>query len=263
MRLNRNTLILLIVSVVVIAAVWMVNNNSTSQTAAPTATPESGGPLFPDVTADQVLSLAIRSSATDAFVRISRESTDAEWQVTGPENAADQVVDQIKATEAVNNFIGLASVSNFAAESLAEFGLDAPQYVIEVDTGAETLDVILVGSKNPSGNRYYVIPQQVAPEATAEVADSGETVYLVASNALDLLIDLISQPPYQPTATPLPTATPTLNPMSEVEMATATAGAQATMDALLATAQAEAEATAEATGESTPEVTAEATEEAE
>jgi hypothetical protein len=277
MRLNRGTIILLVISLAVIIGVVVISNNQANQPQAVTPTPAGGGPLFEGVTADQIISLAVLDNSTGEFTRISRASADEDWQVIGPQDLAENEIDQGKATDAVNNVLLLASDSSFEAENLADFGLDQPDYTIEVDTGGESLSVLLVGNRNPSGNRYYVIPRQIevtmisdateeaTEEATQEVLTGGGTIQLVNQTILQQIIDLVTKPPYMPTATPTVTPTATLNPMSEVEMATATAEAQATTDAMLATLAAEetAQATAEATSESTAEATTEATDESE
>lgn len=274
MRLNRGTIILLVISLAVIIGVVVINNNQANQPQAITPTPAAGGPLYEGLTADQIVSLAVRDNTTGNFTRLSREPGE-DWQVTGPQDLADNEIDQGKATDAVNNVIVLASDSSFETESLAEFGLDQPKYTIEIDAGGDSINVLLVGNRNPSGNRYYVIPRQIegatiteateeaTEEATQEVLTGGGTIQLVNQLTLQPLIDLVTRPPYMPTATPTASPTATLNPMSEVQMATATAEAQATLDSMLATISAEqtAEATAEATSEATEEATAEATSE--
>lgn len=259
MRLNRGTIILLVISLAVIIGVVVISSNQANQPQAVTPTPAGGGPLFAGLTADQVISLAVRNNTTGDFIRISREAGATEWQVTGPRDLADNQIDQGKATDAINKLIVLASDSTFDAEDYAAFGLAQPAYTIEVDRGGDALDVLLVGSRNPSGNRYYVIPRQIevaatrdaTEEATPEVQTGGGAIQLVNQVALQQIIDLVTRPPYVPTATPLPTATATLNPLSEVQQATATAEAQGTLDAVLATISAEGTATAEATAEAT------------
>ena len=180
----------------------------------------------------QIISVAVRDNTTGEFTRVSREPG-ADWQVTGPQDLAEHEIDQSKATDAINNVVLLTSDSSFEAESLADFGLDQPDYTIEIDNGGDALDVILVGNRNPSGNRYYVITRQIeatgiteaTEEATQEPQTGGGTIQLVNQTTLQALIDLVAKPPYVPTATPTVTPTATLNPLSEVQMATATAEA--------------------------------------
>src|SRR5690606_37121619 len=216
MRLNRGTIILLLVSLVVIVGAVVISNNQATQSAIPSPTPEGGGPLFTDLSADEIISLAVRNNQTGEFARLAREGGNASgsWEVSGLESSADNVVDQGAADAIIEAIPDLASVSSFEAESFDEFGLAEPHYTIEIDPGGESLHVILVGSRNPPGNRYYVMTRQVEAsvmEATEEAQVGGGTVLLVPTTALDKLINLLTSPPYQPTATPLPTATATLN----------------------------------------------------
>lgn len=266
MRLNRGTIVLLVISLVIIVAVVFINNNQANQPQAITPTPAEGSALYPELTANDVLSVTVRDNQTGAFTRVARADSDSDWEVTGPEDAAAHEVDPDAVIAAVNDLVSLESVSVFEADNLADFRLAEPAYTIEVDSGAPTLEVILVGGRNPAGNRYYILTRQAeaqaeaTEEATEEAAAAGGgTVQLVSQLAIQSLIDLVSRPPFQPTATPTATATATLNPMSEVEMATATAGANATATAVMATIA--AEATAEVTAEATAEATAETADE--
>ena len=264
MRLNRSTLLLLVACIAIIAAVLLLNNN---QAEAPepeaASTEEAGGPLFPDLAADDVVSLAVRDNETEAFTKIAREeATEGEpvWAVTGPEDAADRTVNQEAAAGAINNAAALEASDSFEIDDLEAFGLASPAFTVELDTGDETLSVLFIGNQNPTGNRYYVMARQIdaaAGEDTSPELSEGSTVFLVNTNPVEQITDLVADPPFDPLPTATPTATATLNPMSEVEMATATAEAGATataeMDAVLATMTAEAESTEEATAEVTEE----------
>jgi hypothetical protein len=256
MRLNRGTLIILAVSLIVIVGAFLLTSNQASQTADATPTPAGGGPLFPDLAVDSVISLGVTDNATGAFTRL--EKVDGEWTISGPEDAATRVLDPEAITIALNTAVALAAESQFEVEDLAEFGLDNPAFTIEIDDGT-TLNVVLVGNANPGETRFYVQRREIAVnEAGTPETAANNSVYLVMNTAINSLTDLIANPPFEalPTATVTPTAT--LNPMSEVEQATATAEAQLTVTSVFATVQAEAEATSEATAEATPEVTEEA-----
>jgi hypothetical protein len=167
------------------------------------------------------------------------------------------VTDQTAAAQAIADTVALEADSSFEADNLTDFGLDTPAFTIEVDTGDTALNLIFVGSKNPSGNRYYVmtrsleVPSQADATPIAPDLAQGSTVFLVNTSAIEKITDLISNPPFAPLPTATPTATPTLNPMSEVEIATVTAQAAATataeMDSVLATIAAQPEVTAEVT----------------
>jgi len=242
MRLNRGTLILLVVSIIVIAAVLILNNNPTDETATVTPTLAAGGPLFSELAASDILSLTVRANDDEStFMTISRADADSEWSLDATTSNEERNTDQGLSDTAADNFATMAAETGFAAETLADFGLDAPEFTMEALTaGGETLTVN-VGTKNPASTRYYI---QVMGD---------ETVYLVPNADVDPLTRMVASPPYEPLPTATPTATATLNPLSEVEQATATAETNLTVTAVLATLDAE----------STVEVTAEATAEAE
>ena len=266
MRLNRGTIILLLASVVIIVAVLVVNNNPAPEPEAETVVNEDGGPLLPDLAEEDVVSLAVSENDLDSggFSRVSRDpDDDSLWVVTTLLDTADRVVDQTAAAQAIADALALEADSSFEVESLAEFGLDAPTYLIEIDTGGDALDVVFVGNENPNGTRYYVMTRSLEVSADSEDAATGpdlaegSVVSLVNTTAIEKLTDLIADPPFEPLPTATVTPTATLNPMSEVEMATATAEAGATataeMESVMATIAAQPEATAEATAEATEE----------
>jgi hypothetical protein len=253
MRLNRGTLIILAVSLIIIVGAYLFTNNQSSQTADASPTPAGGGPLFPDLTVDSVISLAVTDNATGAYTRLERASADVEWTISGPADVATRELDAEAVTTAINTAVSLAAESQFDVEDLAEFGLDNPTFTIEIDNGT-TLKVVLVGSPNPGETRFYVQRREIAinDAATPETVVSS-SVYLVMNTAINSLTGLVASPPFQalPTATVTPPAT--LNPLSEVEQATATAEAQLTITSVFATVQAASEATAEVTPEVTEE----------
>jgi len=255
MRLNRGTLLIIVLSIVVIVGAYLFTSNQSNQTAAVTPTPAGGGPLFPDLTADDVISLAVSETTGGAFTRIARESTEADWSVTGPQDAETREQDPEAIATAIDEAVSLSAESSFEADDLAEFGLDAPGFTIEIDTD-ESLYAVLIGDANPGQTRSYVLVREVAVgDAEAADAENDDTIYLVMRSAIQELTDLIPMPPFMPLPTATATPTATLNPMSEVEQATATAQANATATSIFATVAAEAAATAEVTAEVTAEPT--------
>jgi hypothetical protein len=266
MRFNRGTIILLAVCVVIIAAVVVVNNQPGEQDAQ-TIVDEEGGPVFADLTAEDIDRLTVYQNGTEFYTELTRDTEESTlWAVAGPEDLAERTINQTEAAQAAVDAASLEYESAFEIENLADFGLDAPAQTVEIDTGADTLDIIFVGITNPSNNRFYVMTRQVEAETwtaadnAPDLAD-GNMVLLVNSVSLDKLTDLVADPPFVPLPTVSPTPTATLNPMSEVEIATATAEFNATatveMESVLATIAAQDEATAEATAETTAEMTEE------
>jgi len=294
MRLNRTTLILLAACAAIIVGVLALTNNQASAPDAATPAPAvqtaaTVGRLLPDLTQDAVVALEIVDNQTGDHVRMARSADDA-WEIVRATYSTARATDESAVRSRLETLLTLEANDRFDSDSLADFGLTTPAYILTLTTEDGTLHTIYVGNANPAGNRRYLFVAQSEPgaaapepeptstptaEATAELgaeptatpsplpfnpfrleAASG-TVFLVVKSTMDSLTNLIAQPPYVPPPTPTVTPTATLNPLSEVEMATLTAIPYATATAVFerfaATATAQAEATAEATAEVTPE----------
>jgi hypothetical protein len=142
------------------------------------------------------------------------------WVISEATNITDRAIDYLQAENAVTVFTALQSAGSFAGESLANFGLETPQYTIVGTATDGSTQRVDVGVQSPTTQRYYVL-----------LNGDTTTVYQVQADQLDSLINLIANPPYipLPTETPLPSATP--NPFSEVEQ-TQTAVVEGTAFAL-------------------------------
>jgi hypothetical protein len=126
------------------------------------------------------------------------------WVISEATNITDRAIDYVQAENAVVVFTSLQSVSSFAGENIANFGLDNPRYtLIATATDGSTYRVDVGTGFN---QRYYVL-----------LNGDQNTIYQVQADQLDSLINLIAAPPYvpAPTETPFPSNTP--NPYSEVE----------------------------------------------
>ena len=243
MRLNRGTILLLVISLVVIAGVLIVNNNNPAAgSTTPTPTLTTGGPLLPDMSADAVLSVKVTDNTSEGFTEVSRADSSSDWAISVPAGSEqpDRTVDQYLVKGDLDKLVGMQTETGFAADNLADFGLDKPAFTIEVGT-ADGSTVLQVGNKNPGNTRYYIL-----------LASDPSTVYLVQNASVEQLTGIAASPPYVPLPTATPTATATLNPMSEVEQATATAEMNLTVTSVLATSSAQLTATFEATQEATP-----------
>ena len=252
MRPGRNTLLLLLLCGVVIAAVLLLSQEREQEAAEATAVVnEAGGALLPDLAAADVARVALRDNLRGVHVQLER--AEEAWQVSGPADADERVVDQAAAQQAIDDLLALAVNSSFEIDEPAAFGLDAPAWTIEVDRGEGPLEVLFIGKQNPQGTRHYAMTRQLDVSAAAPDLAQGALVLLVNSRPLEEVLDLLDEPPWEPLPTPTPLPTATLNPLSEVEMATATAAARATAtaetDAVLATLTAVATLTPEATAE--------------
>ncbi|MCA0454499.1 MAG: DUF4340 domain-containing protein [Chloroflexi bacterium] len=262
MRLNRGTLSLGLISVIVIVAALLLSQQEANNPASGTPTATSAavtGPLFPDIAAVDAQSKIVRFevvNTTDQSKVVMTKDAASVWTVAEATNSQELATDQTKAVGMMSNLASLEAVDQFTAESLVEYGLDTPDYILTLTDSDGKTYVVNVGNKTVTTPRYYVT-----------INDDKQTVYLVQGSTIDMLVANIAIPAYVPSPTPQPTLTPSPNPYSEVEQtATAVVDQQnfaLTLTAIVeVTAEATSEATAEATREALSEVTAEATSEA-
>jgi len=254
MRLNRGTLILIVASIIVIGVVFALSNQPgglTVNTGTPTATAQTAGPLFPDISSVDTQSKIVRFeivNTTDNSKVVMTKDAASVWTVSDATNAQQLATDQTKAVGMMSNLASLTAVEKVdavEADKLPGYGLDKPKYTMTLTDSAGKTYVVKVGNKATTTPRYYVL-----------INDDAKTVYLVQSSVVDMLIANIAIPAYVASPTPLPSPTASPNPYSEVEQ-TATAVVQ--QQQFIITLTAMAEKTAEATGEATGEVTAEST----
>ncbi len=160
-----------------------VTEEPTEESAAPTAT------LDPLITPTVTL-------APDASV----------WAISEATTLSEMGPDFTQAENAVAVFAALQSATRFSDVELTSFGLDNPRYtLIGTDASGGTYRVD-IGVKNPTQPRYYAI-----------INEDVSTVYQIPSDMVDVLTNLVSNPPYLPTSTPTPMPTITPNPYSEVQ----------------------------------------------
>jgi hypothetical protein len=248
MRLNRGTIVLLVASLVVIIIVLVINSQ---QATAPDVTPTAAsaaaaaGPLFPDIalTDNQgnINRFEVVDNVTSTRIVMTKDDGGV-WTIAESGNPQQLATDQTKAVGLMSNLASLAATDSFTTDNLADFGLDAPRYVMTLTAKDGTTYSITIGNQSPTNPRYYALK-----------GDDKTTVYIVPKETVDLVASTVMNPPYVPTPTPSPTFTATPNPVSEVDQ-TATAVVN-----LTATAQATLEMTPEVTAEGTEAATAEAT----
>jgi len=217
MRLNRGTIILGLASLIVLVAVIVLSNQPgglTVNTGTPTATAESAGPLFPDISTTDSQSKIVRFeivNTTDNSKVVMTKDAASVWTVSEATNAQQLATDQTKAVGMMSNLASLTAIEKFETDKLADYGLDKPKYTMTLTDSAGKTYVVKVGNKATTTPRYYVLKD-----------DDTKTVYLVQNTTVDMLIANIAIPAYVASPTPSPTATASPNPYSEVEQ-TATA----------------------------------------
>lgn len=148
------------------------------------------------------------SNAEGVSARIERNADNA-WGLSKPEKAeADQ-----GAAEAASSQVGALRIiiTIDSPGDLSIFGLDTPDYLVNIEFEDGTKSTLEVGDKTPTENGYYVRKDK-------------KEVFVVALSGIDTLGNLITAPPYLNTPTPSPTATetplPTATPVPATETST-------------------------------------------
>jgi hypothetical protein len=266
MRINGRNLIFIAIGLIVMVALIVLGTrdaNAPDGNGDPTETAAQIGPLFPDLSEENVVRFEIRGferepeevdpeepTATptptplpdvevetgpiDPGEVIMTKDDENIWTIEEATNSTDREPDQLIIVGAMSLVVGLEYDDRFSLEetggALEDFGLDDPAYEIVLSDG-ETDATLTLGDTNPAGQRYY-----------ATLNDDTDTVYLVTTSILNNIVDYTLEPPYVPAPTATPTPFPTANPFSEVEQ---TATAEVELGAT-ATAEAEFMATIEA-----------------
>ena len=113
MRLNRGTITLVAIGLIVIVGVLLINNNqANTPDATPTATEQTGGPLFPDLTADALAQVVVRDNSNGARTVLVRTS-DGLWELDEPSASSSEV-------EALEALIATLEATPEAAETTPE-----------------------------------------------------------------------------------------------------------------------------------------------
>ena len=118
-----------------------------------------------------------------------------QWKMVRPK---EDVVDSF-IVEGVTILLGEFESNNKlgeASENKAQYGLDPPEFRVELGLADGRKEVLLVGRLNPGGTAYYAM------------REGDPNVYLLTKFRGDALLDLFRSPPTD-TPTPMPTTTPT------------------------------------------------------
>ncbi len=206
--IRRSTWILLVILALVLGAYFYLTNRKAQQTANATPTAAStteGKPLF-DISQGNPVDISVKDS-TGKNVEIARNGSGA-WVLKAP-IAAD--ANQGSAEAAATQVTSLRVLAN-PQLGFDVVGLSKPDYTIVVKFITNKSHTLTVGALTPIQDGYYAS------------LDNGP-VQIVDKPGLDVLIGLLSQPPYAATPTPPVTTTPTetLAPATPTAESTGTA----------------------------------------
>ena len=186
--MRRSTLVYVLLFVIATVVYIVLNNRTKSGTDEELSTPVATEEIsFLFDAADGVpTSIRIESKAGE-IVEVARNA-DSAWAVILPiEAAADQGYAEAAASQ-VTTMLVQNRIQNVDLEVM---GLNDPEYVLIVRFTSGVERKAEVGVITPSESGYYVRN------------DAGETL-IVSRDAVDVLLGLLTNPPYAPTETPLP-----------------------------------------------------------
>jgi hypothetical protein len=187
--MNRRTGVILLIAIAVLGGIAFYINANPEVAANPTETSVAvtTRPLW-TVSLPEITGLTVSDSAKGLTFVADVDSTGA-WKISQPQ-AGDADFDQMAAT--VTSLTNLTITQDVAeVTNLADFGLEAPAYAIEVRRLSGDPLRLTVGQKTVTGFMYYVLPQ------------GSTTPVLVSSTLLDTILGLPSAPPLAtPTAPP-------------------------------------------------------------
>lgn len=203
--MRRSTIISILLLLAAIGAYYFVNQRKAekeSTALAPEATEAPPIHLF-EAQGAAPSSLRIEAQSGEV-IELSRSAIDA-WQLIRPVKAP---ADLASAEAAASQITALLIRDTIPSLSLSDAGLQNPQYVIAAAfNGVE--QTVKIGDVTPTESEYYALTPAGA-------------VTTVDKTSLDMLLGLLSNPPYKETPTPVPTATETPLPSQTPETAAPT-----------------------------------------
>jgi len=191
--IRRSTWITLAIFGLVLATAVVIQQ--TQQRQAAQATPTAGLEVLFEVEGSDIIALRITSAEGDV-VAVQR-AEGGEWTLSEPENAP---ADQDRVGSAITQAESLRVLSTLEEEPDAGvIGLEPPQYQVTITLGDGGRQTALVGSETPTGSGYY-----------ARLQDG--PLRVVNKSSLDLLLELLTDPPVAATASPEAGVTETVEP---------------------------------------------------
>jgi hypothetical protein len=192
----RNGIILLVFFVILLAVVLLTqgsNNNTTTTTAATTATPDPKAQqlqIFNIPSADTPTKIEVKQ--TDPAKSVAFKYENNKWLL---DSSAATELDTIVVSSTIgqfNNLKGTTLVTD-KGDNLANYGLDKPSLLINLNSPTQGAKVLNVGQQNPATKAYYV------------KLDNDLRVWAVAPTLIEQVKGWLTQLPIPvPTPTPFP-----------------------------------------------------------
>ncbi len=197
MRL-RNTIILAVILIALLGYVYFTQSRNGGQTSAQTTPSPTPIAMFNFVT-DNVTQFQVTDLAKNQTVVVSRQGDT--WHMQQPKDSA---TDPLRIQTALGTLADLEATRVLTnVNDLSAFGLITGTIETRLTISNTTPIVLKLGNDTIDQSATYAIKN-----------NDQSQIYLVGSSAVQVLKDLVGNPPYPPTATPtpLPTLTPTSTP---------------------------------------------------
>jgi hypothetical protein len=178
-----------------------VNTPPLQPTATPSPEPALNlpGPLFENVLLQDIVRFRLDDNTVDGALVLERESGAADWQITDTpepvEDAENRAVDGSLADIVVSGFTNLEGNDSATIEDYSTVGLDAPNYVMSIETFDDRTYRVEIGDSDATNSFYYTL------------VDEFEEVVFIPAEQIDTLLTVLENPPYLPPAEVTPEAT--------------------------------------------------------
>ncbi len=189
---RRITIAVVVVLALLGGYIWYTFLREGAPPVAPT-TPEPTEILFLTVPQDKVQAVQVTDVKNSKITRVVRDGEN--WKMEQPAQGDAYLV---RVQDLVFALTRISAERKLAPQSdLTPFGLNPPQYAVEISLNDASTINLLLGSENPEGNAYYALK------------NGDSALYLIDSSIGDTITKFVNEPPYTPTPSPTPEATAT------------------------------------------------------
>ena len=205
--IKRSTWVLLIILALAVIAYFGIKNHNSATPLV--STPTALGDKFLVTPADGTLQSILIYDKQNRVVQMIR-NTSGTWIITLPTPGQQADISLAEAAETQVGALRIVTILDNQL-SLADAGLDAPAYTIELGFIGSLKHIIQIGTLTPTNSGYYVR------------YDAGAgNLYVVSAAGIDALLNLLTAPPYPATLTPVPTMEETATVTPTLKVATPT-----------------------------------------
>lgn len=190
---RRISLVFVVILLVLGGYIWYTFLRSDAPPLTP-STPEPTPILFLSVDQNKVQAVEVKDVKNNQSTRVVRDG--ANWKMEQPKQGQ---ADSTRIEDLLFDFASLTADRKLDSPGdLAGYGLNPPQYQVNLSLQEGSAVMVQVGSENPGATLLYVMK------------NGDPSVYLVDSSHDKKIQEFVTMPPYTPTPspTPMPSATP-------------------------------------------------------